>query len=59
MTLAVEVKDSDPWGNEPVYAGETMVGRATTGAYGHTLKKSYALAYLDAAHRRRAPGSRS
>ena len=30
--------------------------RATTGAYGHTMKKSYALAYLDAAHA--APGTK-
>jgi dimethylglycine dehydrogenase len=44
------VKDADPWGNEPIYAGETMVGRATTGAYGHTIGKSLALAYVDSAH---------
>lgn len=50
ITLECQVKDADPWGNEPVYAGDRMVGRATTGAYGHTLKKSYALAYLDSAH---------
>ena len=56
ITLECQVKDADPWGNEPIYAGDRMVGRATTGAYGHTMKKSYALAYLDAAHA--APGTK-
>ncbi len=56
ITLECQVKDADPWGNEPVYAGDRMVGRATTGAYGHMMKKSYALAYLDAAHA--APGTK-
>jgi len=56
ITLECQVKDADPWGNEPVYVGDKMVGRATTGAYGHTMKKSYALAYLDAAHA--APGTK-
>ena len=46
VTLAVEAKDSDPWGNEPIYDGETMVGRATSGAYGYTLGKSMAVGYV-------------
>jgi len=46
VTLAVQVKDSDPWGNEPIYAGEKMVGRATSGAYGYTLGKSLAVGYV-------------
>jgi dimethylglycine dehydrogenase len=50
ITLECRVKDADPWGNEPIYAGETMVGRATTGAYGHTIGKSLALAYIESAH---------
>ncbi|MEX0808611.1 MAG: FAD-dependent oxidoreductase [Dongiaceae bacterium] len=49
ITLECQVKDADPWGNEPIYAGEAMVGRATTGAYGHTIGKSLALAYVDSA----------
>jgi dimethylglycine dehydrogenase len=56
VTLECQVKDADPWGNEPVYASEKMVGRATTGAYGHTVQKSLALAYLDTAHAE--PGTR-
>jgi dimethylglycine dehydrogenase len=46
VTLAVQVKDSDPWGNEPIYAGDKMVGRATSGAYGYTLGKSLAVGYV-------------
>ena len=39
VTLEVEADDADPWGNEPIYDGETMIGRATSGAYGHTVGK--------------------
>jgi len=46
VTLAVQVKDSDPWGNEPIYVGDKMVGRATSGAYGYTLGKSLAVGYV-------------
>ena len=46
ITLEVDVDDADPLGNEPIYQGETMVGRATAGAYGHVVKKSLALAYV-------------
>ena len=37
---------ADPIGNEPLYVGDTIVGRATAGAYGHHLGKSIALAYV-------------
>ena len=46
VTLAVEATDTDPHGNEPIYQGEAMVGRATAGAYGHTIGQSLALAYV-------------
>lgn len=46
VTLKVEADDADPWGNEPIYDGETMVGRATSGAFGHTLGQSLALGYV-------------
>ncbi len=36
VTLACEVKDADPLGNEPIWQGKRMVGRATSGAYGYT-----------------------
>ena len=46
--------DADPWGNEPIYHGETMIGRATSGAFGHSLGQSLALGYVAAGHA--APG---
>ncbi|MEE9596494.1 MAG: FAD-dependent oxidoreductase [Acidiferrobacterales bacterium] len=46
ITLEVDVDEADPLGNEPIYRGETLVGRATAGAYGHVVKKSLALAYV-------------
>jgi dimethylglycine dehydrogenase len=49
VTLEVDAEDADALGNEPVWQAERMVGRATSGAYGHTLGKSLALAYLEAA----------
>ena len=46
VTLACEVKNADPLGNEPIYQGRKMVGRATSGAYGYTVGKSLAVAYV-------------
>jgi len=46
VTLACDVGDADPIGNEPLYLGGAMVGRATAGAYGHHVKKSLALGYV-------------
>ena len=49
VTLELEADDADALGNEPVWQGDRMVGRATSGAYGHALGKSLALAYVEAA----------
>ena len=46
VTLEVDAADADALGNEPLYEGETLVGRATAGAYGHCVGKSLALAYV-------------
>ena len=46
VTLTVEADDADALGNEPLYQDGRMVGRATSGAYGHTIAKSLALAYV-------------
>jgi dimethylglycine dehydrogenase len=41
------VVDADPLGNEPLFApGGSMVGRTTSGYYGHTLRKSLAIGYV-------------
>ena len=43
------VTDADPLGNEPLFdEGGAMVGRATSGYYGHVLKKSLAIGYVKA-----------
>lgn len=44
--LEVENTDSDCVGNEPVYAGEKLVGLTTSGAFGHAVGKSLAFAYV-------------
>ncbi|MFQ5755108.1 MAG: FAD-dependent oxidoreductase [Acidiferrobacterales bacterium] len=46
VTLGVDVDDADALGNEPLYQGDEMVGRATAGAYGHAVGQSLALAYV-------------
>ncbi|MBM3584749.1 MAG: FAD-dependent oxidoreductase [Alphaproteobacteria bacterium] len=55
VTLECDVKGMDPFGNEPIWAKRTMVGRATSGAYGYTVGRSLALAYVNTAHA--APGT--
>ncbi len=45
--LAVEATDRDCAGNEPVYAGDRLVGLTTSGAFGFAVKKSLAFAYVD------------
>jgi len=48
VTLEVHgVTDADPLGNEPLFdkAGR-MIGRATSGYYGHHVKKSLAIGYV-------------
>jgi dimethylglycine dehydrogenase len=47
-TLAVEALDADCWGNEPVWAGDRVVGITTSGGYAHWLGRSLAVAYVDA-----------
>jgi dimethylglycine dehydrogenase len=51
VTLEVHgVSDADPFGNEPLFdSGGRMVGRATSGYYGHCLGKSLAIGYVRSA----------
>ena len=48
VTLEVHgVTDADPLGNEPLFdAGGRMIGRATSGYYGHCLQKSLVIGYV-------------
>ena len=49
VTLAIEPEDADPFGNEPVYAkGGGMVGRLSSGGYGHRIGQGLGLGYLEA-----------
>ena len=50
VTLEVHgVTDADPLGNEPIFdAKGRMIGRATSGCYGHVLAKSLAIGYARA-----------
>ncbi|WP_298839752.1 FAD-dependent oxidoreductase [uncultured Roseobacter sp.] len=47
VTLEIDTTESDASGFEPVWAGEEKVGFVTSGAYGHTVEKSLAMALLD------------
>jgi len=48
ITLEVHgVVDADPLGNEPLFDTKgKMIGRATSGYYGHTIQKSLAIGYV-------------
>jgi dimethylglycine dehydrogenase len=48
VTLEVhDIDDADPLGNEPLFDTRgAIVGRATSGYYGHVLQKSLAIGYL-------------
>jgi dimethylglycine dehydrogenase len=46
-TLEVDAADADASGYEPVWRDGKRVGYVTSGGYGHTVKKSLALALID------------
>ncbi|MSU92295.1 FAD-dependent oxidoreductase [Rhodobacteraceae bacterium 2CG4] len=57
VTLLVDgPEDADPWGREALYAGETRVGRLTSGGYSVAFGKSIGLGYVRPEHA--APGTR-
>lgn len=45
--LSIDALDADAIGFEPIFRGERRVGFVTSGAYGHHVKQSLALAYVD------------
>jgi dimethylglycine dehydrogenase len=47
VLLSVDAVDADATGFEPIFRGERRVGFVTSGAYGHHVKQSLALAYVD------------
>ncbi|MBW2540821.1 MAG: FAD-dependent oxidoreductase [Deltaproteobacteria bacterium] len=47
VLLEVDAGDADASADDGIWIGERRVGFVTSGAYGHHVKKSLALAYLD------------
>ena len=47
VTLVLDTKDIDVSGDEAVLSGDSAVGYITSGGYGHWVKQSIAMAYLD------------
>ena len=45
--LSLDAVDADAHGNEPVYAGERVVGLTTSGAYGYAVERSIAFAFVE------------
>jgi dimethylglycine dehydrogenase len=47
VALEVDSNDADAWGYEPIWYKDEYAGFVTSGAYGHTVEKSLALAYVN------------
>ncbi len=47
-TFAVDTKDADAVGDEPIWHDGKVVGWVTSGAYGHSVQRSLALGYIPA-----------
>jgi len=57
VTLLIDgPEDADPWGREALYAGETRVGRLTSGGYSVAFGQSIGMGYVTPDHA--APGTR-
>ncbi len=50
VTLAIASDDAEATGYEPIWANGKRVGFITSGAYGHTVQNSLAMALVDSAH---------
>jgi len=48
VSFAVDASDADCLGDEPIWHDGKVVGWITSGAYGHTVKRSLALGYVPA-----------
>ncbi len=46
VSLEIDSNDADAWGYEPIWYEDEYAGFVTSGAYGHTVKKSLALGYV-------------
>ena len=46
-TIEIEADDADSFGNEPIFVEGKVVGRGTSGGFGHYIKKSLMLGYVE------------
>jgi dimethylglycine dehydrogenase len=44
--LVCQADDADPWGYNPIFNGDQIVGMTASGGYGHRTDKSIALGYV-------------
>jgi dimethylglycine dehydrogenase len=49
VTLEIDARDADAIGDEPIWHAGKVVGWVTSGGYGHRVRKSLALGYVDRA----------
>ncbi len=56
VCLVCQADDADPWGYNPIFNGDQIVGMTSSGGYGHRTDKSIALGYVPPALA--APGTR-
>ena len=45
-TFLVDARDADVWADEPIFAGDDVVGFVTSGGYAHYSRKSLALGFV-------------
>ena len=45
-TFLVDARDADVWADEPIFAGDDVVGFVTSGGYAHYSRKSVALGFV-------------
>ena len=46
VCLVCAAEDADPWGYNPIFSGDQIVGMTSSGGYGHRTGKSIALGYV-------------
>jgi dimethylglycine dehydrogenase len=46
VCMVCEAEDADPWGYNPIFNGDEIVGMTSSGGYGHRTGKSIALGYV-------------
>jgi len=46
VCLVCQAEDADPWGYNPIFSGDRIVGMTSSGGYGYRVDKSLALGYV-------------